>query len=417
MDEAEQLFNQRLEQQMAILHYSFAGYEIPTAQIIQRLAGSGKSVAVGSEFQWLDKGGKVLARTHMMPQSAVVTVLREGFTYGNFAGYRWHVLTARSGDGASWFVLAERDDQRFRMAEAMILPAVYPMVVAVPFLGVLIWVLLGFGLKPIVRLAAELERREASDLQPVPVHEMPRELLPLAHATNSLFRRLTAAFAREKRFSADAAHELRTPIAALSIQVENLVHALPERQAEIAKLQKGIVRMQRMVEQILLLNQIAPDQFVAQFRPLDLSACVRAEIANQSEALSAKALEIELDDQNACIRGDHDAISALLRNLLDNAIKYTPYGGQIRVRTFTEANATHMEIADNGVGIPEPLRVRVLDRFYRVGGDQHRADIPGCGLGLSIVQQVAELHGAKLAFLDSPLGCGVAVRVSFSGMP
>lgn len=412
MEEAEILFNQRLYQHLDVLDYSFSELTPTRGKVHAPPVRAMNDSAVGLEFQWLSPQAQLMARSKMMPEQAI-TALREGFTFSNFAGYRWHVLVARSRNGASWFIVAERDDQRFRMAEAVILPAVYPMVAAIPVLGLLIWALLGLGLRPVARLAIDLERREATDLHPVPTHDMPKELRLLAQATNALLRRLAASFAREKRFSADAAHELRTPIAALRIQVDNLIDTLPEAQADIAKLQQGIERMQHLVEQILLLNRIAPDQFVAQFKPLDLCACVRTEIARYSEALNTKALDIELVENATMIHGDQDAIAALLRNLIDNAIKYTPHGGKIRVQTSMKETRVRLEIADSGPGIPEELRARALDRFYRVGGDQHTPAIPGCGLGLSIVQQVAELHGAYLSLEDSPFGTGLAVAVEF----
>ena len=416
MRETEQLFNQRMYQQLDLLNYSLPGLAAsPATHIFDSSAGRADALEFGVEFQWLSAEGKLLARSKMMPEQPI-SALQNGFAFRNFDGYRWHVLVARSNDGTSWFILAERDDQRFRMAEAVILPAVYPMVAAIPLLGLIIWILLGVGLRPVANLASDLERREASDLHPVPEQAMPAELRQLAHATNSLLRRLAASFAREKRFSADAAHELRTPIAALRIQLENLLELLPERRPEIAKLQLGIERMQHLVEQILLLNRIAPDQFAAQLKPLNLCAFVRTQIALQSEALTAKALEIELLDGAAWINGDQDALAALMRNLLDNAIKYTPEGGQIRVQTETNGEQVHLSIADSGIGIAPELYTRVLDRFYRVGGDQHGGEIPGCGLGLSIVQQVTQLHGASLTLGNSPFASGLSVSVRFQAL-
>ena len=416
MREAEALFNQRMHQQVDLLNYSLPGVAVGGTKVLE-LPATGLAAAPDDdlEFQWLDAQGRLLARSKRMPEQAIST-LQEGFFFRNFSGYRWHVLVARSFDQAGWVILAERDDQRFRMAESVILPAVYPMVAAIPVLGLLIWGLLGLGLRPVARLAADLERREASDLHPVLAEDMPSELKQLALATNALLRRLAASFAREKRFSADAAHELRTPIAALRIQVENLSEAIPEHEESIGKLQQGIERMQHLVEQILLLNRIAPDQFAALLKPLLLDACVRTEIALHSQALGAKQLDIELIEGQAWINGDPDALAAMLRNLLDNAIKYTPAGGQIRVQTLVQGAHSVLLIADSGIGIPPALRARALDRFYRVGGDRHSGEISGCGLGLSIVQQVVDLHNALLLLRDSPFFSGLEVSVQFDAI-
>jgi two-component system sensor histidine kinase QseC len=416
MLEAEELFNQRMYQHLDVLNYSLPAVQAQAGMAPAQITFPARALAseIGLEFQWATPDGRLLARSGRMPEQ-LVTELREGFRYANFSGYRWHVLAAPSADGASWFVLAERDDQRYRMAESVILPAVYPMILAIPVLGAIIWLLLGVGLRPLGLLARDLGWREANDLHALPAADLPAELQPLANSANSLLRRLGASFARERRFSADAAHELRTPIAALRIQVENLGAAAPMHGEAIAKLQTGIERLGHLIDQILTLNRVAPDQYMARFEPIALGVAVRRVIAEYSGLLAQRALEIELLGPETTVRGDSYAIDSMLGNLIGNAIKYTPPAGRIRIVTSEEREGVMLDVIDSGVGIAPPSRDRVFDRFYRVDGDRHEADAPGCGLGLSIVKQVAELHRARIELRDSTFGTGLWVRVVFPG--
>ena len=360
----------------------------------------------------MDDTGRLLAKSAAMPEE-VVAPLEAGFKSVNFHHYRWHVLVARSADATSWYILAERDDQRYRLAESMVLQAVYPMVLAIPLIGLIIWLVLGFGLHPVIRLTRELHQREATDLRPLMEQDMPAELIPLAQSANQLLRRLEASFAREKRFSADAAHELRTPIAALKIHCDNLLQELVSPPDSALRLQTGITRMSYLVEQILLLNRTAPDQFMGKFEPVNLTRLAKKIITEQSVQLEEKQHHIEFDGEEAWILGDRFALETLVTNLLTNAIKYTPNGGLIAVNTWLRGKDVVLEVMDNGPGIADEQRDRVFDRFYRLGGDRHQSDIPGCGLGLSIVKQVVDLHQAHIQLTQSRFHRGLLVMVTF----
>lgn len=416
MTEAEALFNQRMQQQLELLDYSLpdllARGDIDAGRVLRpahRLAADHPLA-----FQWLRADGALVARSDDMPDTPAAP-LQAGVHFVNFGGYRWHALVAPDASGHGWLILAERDDQRWRMAESIILPAVYPMLLALPLLGLLIWWLLGIGLRPVTRLAHDLEQREVGDLHALPATDVPVELQPLAASANSLLRRLEASFARERRFSADVAHELRTPLAALRIQSDNLAFASADGSHDegLQRLQTGIDRLSHLVEQILLLNRVAPDQYMARFEPIALGPLLRRLIAEHGDALDAGSLDIELDSDEAVVRGDVFALDSMLRNLLANAIRYTPAGGRIRARTATSGDGVQVEVCDSGPGIAPELRERVFDRFYRIDGDRNGSGVAGCGLGLSIVKLVADLHGARIALADSPFGSGLAVRVMF----
>ncbi len=416
MVEAEELFNQRMVQHLDLLNYSLPDLQAKGAIPEQALRAPARRLAgdSGLEFQWVDKNAALLARSDGMP-TTLVTELREGFRFVNFGGYRWHVLVAPSVAGNSWFVLAERDDQRWRMAESIILPAVLPMLLAIPLFGAIAWLLLGVGLKPVATLASDLEQREASDLRALSLDALPVELQPLASSANALLHRLDAAFGRERRFSSDAAHELRTPIAALRIQIENLAFDLPDQADRLAKFQVSIERLDHLVEQILILSRIAPEHAPHRFEPLALHGAIARIVVEYGEALSAKSIDIELIGEDITVRADAYAIDSLTRNLLSNAIKFTPAGGRIRIQTAREGPLVALDVMDSGVGIDAALRDRVFDRFYRVDGDRHPSGTPGSGLGLSIVKAVAELHGAAVELRDSTFGRGLCVRVLLPG--
>lgn len=414
MDEAERLFNQRMLQQVDLLNYTLPQLREKTAaraDVLQFPARASDTDA-SLEFQWVAQDGKLLARSAAMPEQVVVPLV-EGFRFVNFHHYRWHVLVTSSSDKASWFIVAERDDQRYRLAESMILQAVYPMVLAIPVIGLIIWWVLGVGLKPVTNLAHELRQREATDLHSLDQQDMPVELVQLAQSANDLLRRLDASFAREKRFSGDAAHELRTPIAALKIHCENLLHELHPAPASVEKLKLGIERMSYLVEQILLLNRTAPDHFMGSFEPINLTQLAKQAIVEQSEALELKQHQIEFNGDECWVSGDRAALTSLLNNLLGNAIKYTPEAGHIAINTWLRGRDVVLEVMDNGPGIPDAERERVFDRFYRLGGDRHNSKTTGCGLGLSIVQQVVDLHGAHIALTQSRFGQGLLVMVTF----
>lgn len=409
MQEAERLFNQRLIQQADLLNYNLPAWLPAVVAPQPRLLPSRYSEVSSLQLQILTNKGALLARSAMMPDQPLVP-LRAGFDSANVQGYRWHLLVTPSVDQEYWFILAERDDQRYRMAESLILEAVYPMVLMLPFVGLMLWWALGIGLRPIALLAVELGKREASDLHPVNSQGFPQELRQLSQSANQLLRRLEASFAREKRFSGDAAHELRTPIAALMLHTDNLL--LEHRSESALKIQQGIERMGHLVEQILALNRTAPDQFMGQFEPINLTRLVKEGIAEQSLALQRKSHGIEFYGDPCWIDGDRLALMTLFNNLLSNAIKYTPDGGTLQVATRLEPQAVLLELTDDGPGIEAAYRERVFDRFYRLQRDL--AASSGCGLGLSIVWQVVELHRAQIALSTPESGKGLSVQIRFT---
>lgn len=291
--------------------------------------------------------------------------------------------------------------------------SVLPVVATLPPLGLLIWLIVGYGLSPLRQLARQLHDKRADDLGALPVDRQPYELRQLIASTNDLLRRLEASFAREKHFASDAAHELRTPISALKVHLHNLAQHLPEGHHELQQVQQSVERMGKLIEQILTLNRTTPDLYITNFTAVDLHALAQEYIADNYSRFEEKNLAVELHGHPAWLQGNRFALETLVQNLLDNACKYTPAGGQIRVTADTREGSVVLTVEDSGPGIPEDQQERIFDRFYRIGGDQHDSGVIGSGLGLSIVRHIAELHHANIKLQRSSLDGGLSVSVIF----
>jgi len=336
-----------------------------------------------------------------------------GFHEMSFRGYRWRALVLQDAASGLWLLLAERDDLRYKIADRVVIAVLTPIVLGLPVLALIIWWVVSRGLLPISRLARELESREAGGLKAIELRGVPRELEVLANSANELLRRLEASFQREKRFAADAAHELRTPIAAIRVHLQNLVEELDEPGHSLQQLVEGVERLSHLVEQTLVLNRVAPDQYMANFVPLDLYGLAQQVIADCYPQVEARHQEIRLEGTVTEIRGDRFGLEMLVLNLVSNAIKYTPVSGKIEVGIYRLGDRVHLYVMDSGPGIPECEYQRVFERFYRVGGDRHNSGVTGCGLGLSIVQRIVALHAAEIALGPSSFGSGLKVTVVF----
>jgi len=276
----------------------------------------------------------------------------------------------------------------------------------------LIWVIVGKALHILKRVTSEVSNRAPSYLQPVDLKAVPAEIVPLVEALNHLFGRLRDAFEREKRFTGDAAHELKTPLAAISAQAQAALRASKDSNREaLSKILEGVNRSNHVIQQLLTLSRMVPEATTQDFTSVKLAR----EIADTAAMLAPDAVQknIELEfltpDSPAIIRGNATAIGILIRNLIDNAIRYTPKDGWIKIEIRETARQVILAVTDNGPGIPPELRERVFERFYRIVGNES----PGSGLGLGIVQQIAKLHGAKVLLVTPESGAGLEVQVIF----
>jgi two-component system OmpR family sensor kinase len=305
--------------------------------------------------------------------------------------------------------VAQDMQPRQAMARGLAWRTVWPIVGIAPLLMLVAWAVVSASLAPVARVRRQVAAREADELAEVSEAGLPDEIRPLVHELNLLFGRVRQAFDAQKNFVAEAAHELRSPLAALRLQVQGLQRARDDATRELAveRLLAGIDRATRLVEQLLMLaRQQArpaggnPPQTVT---PAALAAQVVADLTQQAVSRHIDLGLIEADAEQA--RGHAEPLRILLANLVDNALKYTPEGGTVDVSVRREDGQLVLAVEDSGPGIAEADRARVLDRFYRMPG----ATATGSGLGLAIASAIAQLHGVTLELDRSPRLGGLRV--------
>ena len=329
-------------------------------------------------------------------------------------GQAWRTFSVATRDRV--IQVAQPVQIRQRLAADAALHSVLPLAwLALPMLLLAGWVAT-LVLRPLRQLTTDVAQRDAASLAPLPDRELPQEVAPLVAALNELLQRLARALDAQRAFVADAAHELRSPLTALKLQLQLLRRAAdePARAEAVATLGAGIDRAARLVEQLLALARSEPGAS-ATSASLDLSELVREALADTVAQAAARGTELELIAPGPLtVCGDAAALKALVRNLADNAVRYAPPGSRVELRLQREGDAVVLTVDDNGPGIPPADRERVFDRFYR----RNAGDEPGSGLGLAIVRSVAQRHGATVALADSPLGgLRVVVRLASTAPP
>ncbi|CAB3855425.1 ATP-binding protein [Achromobacter deleyi] len=308
--------------------------------------------------------------------------------------------------------VAQDMNVRKRMASALAWRTIAPIAAAAPLLMLIVWCVVSWSLRPVKRARAQVADRRPEDLSPIDVPDLPEEIRPLMQELNLLLERMRGAFALQKQFVGDAAHELRSPLAALNLQLQSLRRAGDEDSRRVAeqRLAAGIERATRLVEQLLSMARHEDTAEQPPAAPVDLGDVLRLALSETLAAANAKQIEVDRQGApEAWVTGHRDALVLLARNLLDNAIKYTPAGGHIDIRLDAQSGRAILLIDDNGPGIAAAERERVFDRFYRVEGNtQH-----GSGLGLAIARAIAERHGAAITLEDAPGGQGLRAKVDF----
>jgi len=358
---------------------------------------------------WSLDGVRVyLSRPHaVLPQ---ITTL--GFATVSTSEGRWRVFGVQALTKV--IQVAQPMSVRQQRAAELALQTLKPFALLLPVLALLIWLAVGHALEPLQRLTALVKARRVDALDSLPDTRLPDEVQPLVSALNDLLGRLRAALERERAFMADAAHELRTPLTALHLQMGMLARASgdDERAAAMETLSAGVQRAIRLVEQMLALARQEP-RAEAQRVAVRLDDLAREVVAELVPLADAGRIDLGVSAaQPASVHGDGEALRTLLRNLVDNAVRYSPAGGRVDVsveEAAGDARGARLTVSDDGPGIPAAERARVFDRFYRRAGTAP----PGSGLGLSIVTTIAAGHGATIALTDGPSGKGLTVTVSF----
>jgi len=403
MDEAELLFDNQL---------------LDFARLVARLDvddnHSELRLSNNLAFQVWEQG-KLLAMSYHAPETPI-TGLQNGFDYSNFDGYRWRTYTRHETASDRWVIVAERTDLRFVLAENVVLESILPILLSIPLIGLLIWLIVSHGLKPLTALSTELRNKHVNDLGPVRTKNSRRELQQVIQSINGFMARLSQGLEREKRFSADAAHELRTPISALKVQLHNLAGEIDTKSDTWQELENGVERMQHLVEQLLTLYRMNPDKFAENSQETDLYLVCENVIAQQYSLVEARKQQLALEGEHCLINGDAFALETMVSNLIGNASKYTPEEGTLLVTVHQEGDRVILDVEDSGPGIPEAERDRIFDRFYHSEKPQGAGEAPGCGLGLTIVSHVAELHHAHVEVGDSCFATGSKFSISFPAL-
>jgi len=429
--EANELFDYQLEQTAAAL----------PAESFSSVLGAQDQPDEGVVIQIWRRDGVQLYYSH--PRVPLAQTARLGFSTEHTPRGDWRVYSAIVGDNV--VQLAQPMSVRNELAAGVAWRTIWPLIVLLPLLGVAIWSVVGRGLRPLGKVTRAVDSRRPDALDPLPDARLPVEVRPLVRALNGLLDRLAHALDTQRAFVADAAHELRSPLAALQIQLQLLERArdAAQRREALDDLKHGVSRATRLVEQLLALARAEPASTAlsadvsAKAEPVDLRALVEECVRAYAPLASQRGVDLGVEHaEPVAISGDADALRVMFNNLIDNAVKYTPRGGRIdvAVRTHRDAGDACVEIADSGPGIPPDERERVFDRFYRMPAPDHVAEgcreagaadvkadtdtdtvinVSGSGLGLAIVQRIATQHGAAVELTDTRDGHGLRVIVRF----
>lgn len=338
----------------------------------------------------------------------------EGFSDAVVGDRRWRVFSSWDPKRRFLIQVGEQRDAREEIAARIGRNLLAPLVFALFVLGVLVYLSVSRATRPLSNLHGQVAQRDPENLQPIAVDDCPAEVAPLVDSLNRLFGRVTKSIDNERRFTADAAHELRTPIAALRVQAQVARAAAEDRERSRAldNVIAGCDRAAHLVEQLLTLARLDPAHVPVQPEQCDLRAVAKTVIAEIAPKAVAKGVEIELDEGPPTLaRGDAGLLAILVRNLVDNAVRYSPSRTTVgmQIAPATAYTGPAITITDEGPGVSADELPKLGDRFYRAMGTGES----GSGLGLSIVKRIAELHRAGVRFAPGPDGKGLRVTVAF----
>ncbi len=351
--------------------------------------------------------------SHVFQSSRVVLPARAilGFADVTHKGKRYRVYSVQTP--LQTIQIAQNMDDRLARARALAVRAVLPMAVVAPLLIVLLWWVINRSLAPLERTRQQVARRAALDLTPLPDDQLPDEVRPLVQEMNLLFGRLSRSFDAQRAFVANAAHELRSPLTALKLQTQALARTgdPQAREQAVARLNQGVDRAIRLMQQLLVLaRQESPLPDAAQRQAVDLHQLLTQLVQEVTPQAQARDIHLTLDvNEPMSLHADADGLQILLRNLLENAVKYTPAGGRVRLRCDQDHGATRLAVEDSGPGIAPDQHEHMFERFVR----GHDNSSTGSGLGLSIARAIAERHGASLTLGPSAELGGLRVMLAF----
>lgn len=357
-------------------------------------------------------GGRVLRRAARAPEQPFVSRGTKNADFHNVwaDGTLWRVFVLHGSDDAFDVQIGQPYKARLELLEEMAGHLVWPALVLLALLGVVGWMAIHRLVRPIVQTAHTIGQKSPDDLTAISVADQPLELAPIIHALNTVLARLESALQAERRFTADAAHELRTPLAALRMKIQLLQRQHPDQHALFLALRDEVDRCTLLVENLLALARLDPGQPGALARETVALDMLFAELERSyAQMARSKQIELQIDSRVATLYGNAELLRIALRNLLDNAVRYCPAHSRVQIETLATVAGVCVSVRDNGPGVSPAERGRLTERFFRVLGTGES----GSGLGLSIVARIASLHGASLHFDHGLDNRGLGVILDF----
>jgi len=413
--EIEEVYDAQLIHEAKVLHqlteHELSEYEDRTINLIPETEDLGYKYERNIAFRiW--HHGSAISRSANAPAFDELQA-PPGLSNQRVAGERWRFFVYLDPTSGITVETSERYRIRYELIWYLLLGLLLPASLFIPVVLLVVWYGTSRGLRPLARLSRDVDSRDSDDLSSIDPARTPWEIDSLVTAINRLFKRLKDALDRERDFTDNAAHELRTPLAAIKAQAQALrprMASAPRCNEGFANLLASIDRATRLVDKMLAFSRLQKES--PRQTSVDLQSLLRETAAEMAADAVAKGQELTLEtEEHVTIRGDRHALGIMVRNLIENAIKYTPSGGAISVALRRIGTRPAVEVKDNGPGIVDPEKDRVLNRFYRIAG----GDSPGGGLGLAIVKWIADQHHADLSLSDAEphgLRCTVTFRPS-----
>ncbi|WP_020654609.1 ATP-binding protein [Massilia niastensis] len=413
--ETNEVFDDALEESGYMLMAATTDWDERGLLAQARPPDGGPGRKVDMQYQ-IVADGRVLQRTEGAPLRPFVLGFddRDGFADPEVDGNRWRVFVVRDEARRFEVQVGQEHEKRFEILEELAESLWLPVLGVLVLLALVCWILTGRVLKPLRRTASAMAAKTPDDLALVPTAGQPRELLPIVQALNGVLGRLDAALQAERRFTADAAHELRTPLAGLHMHVQLLQRQHPDLAAPFQKLRQDIARMTALVDSLLTLARLDPlarEQLVRQ--PVALAPLLERLLAAYAQEAAQRGIALGVRCELDVVEADPQMLEIVLRNLVDNALRYCPAGSRVEIVAARHAGRDRIVVRDDGPGVDDASRTRLTERFFRVLGQGQG----GSGLGLSIVKRIVDLHGIELAFgsgLDGR-GLGVSLDLPRSG--
>ena len=396
LHELEELMDGQMAKTGQLMLAQLAQDPVYPVDLAARIAGirgvRPDQIELALEYQIGTADGTVLARSAQAPATPLSGAL--GFADVVDGGQAWRSLILEAVDGRHRIQIAESIPTRDEEALEIAAKTMQPLLLFFPLALFAIYFAVRQGLKPLDHLAAEVSARSSDNLSPLATRAVPREVQPLVAAINRLFFRLDGALESERRFTADAAHELRTPLAAARIQAQVGLLSAEEslRRHAMKQTMAGIDRATRLVDQMLRLARLDPLARLPAPQKVDLCELAGDVAAITKDAVPEADIALDVPAGEVPIDGDPGLLEIALRNLLDNAARYSPAGSAITVFLSKRSGELRLGVRDSGPGVSPPELPRLIERFYRGSG----TTAEGSGLGLTIVRRIAELHGASL---------------------